>query len=61
MEASDRQEIAMLEKQYGAESPVLVLVLTSDAKALRSLGRNDEAAKLDDRVASIRASTMKTN
>jgi len=53
--------IGILEKQYGANSPVLVPLLTSDAKELRSLGRNDEASKLDDRVASIRAATMKTN
>lgn len=60
-EPCERQEIVMIEKQYGVNSPVLVPVLTSDAKALRSLGKENEAQQIDNRVASIRAATMKTN
>jgi hypothetical protein len=61
LEPCDRQLLGVLEKQYGANSPVLVPLLARDAKALRSLGRNDDAAQLDNRMALIRAATMKPN
>jgi tetratricopeptide (TPR) repeat protein len=61
LDSCDRQYLGVIQKQYGASSPVLVPLLTSDAKALRSLGKETEAAQIDDRVASIRAATMKTN
>jgi tetratricopeptide (TPR) repeat protein len=55
------QALGILEKQYGGSSPVLVTPLTREAQALHSLGRADDAAKVETRVASIRAATMKTN
>jgi len=54
----DQQLVTLLEKQYGAASPVLVSTLDSEAGALRKLGRTDEANKLDQRVSQIRSSTM---
>jgi tetratricopeptide (TPR) repeat protein len=56
--ACDQHLLIVLEKQYGASSPVLVTLLTSESKALRGMGRSDEAEKLDQRVAQIRAATM---
>lgn len=38
-EPCEHQEVVMIEKRYGVNSPVLVPVLTSDAKALRGLGK----------------------
>jgi tetratricopeptide (TPR) repeat protein len=61
LESCDRQFLDVIQKQYGANSPVLVPLLNSDAKALRSMGKDSEAAQIDDRVASIRAATMKAN
>ena len=57
----DQQLLVVLEKQYGAKSPVLVGTLASEAKALRKLGRSQDADKIDERVASIRAATMASN
>jgi tRNA uridine 5-carbamoylmethylation protein Kti12 len=54
----DQRLLAVLEKHYGPSSPVLVGILVSEAKALRGIGRADEADKVDQRVASIRAATM---
>ena len=59
--ACDQQLLTVLEKQYGVKSPVLVGTLGSEAKALRKLGRSQEADKIDERVASIRAATMASN
>lgn len=59
--ACDQQLLVVLEKQYGAKSPVLVSTLVSEGKALRSLGRSQEADKVDERVAAIRAATMASN
>jgi tetratricopeptide (TPR) repeat protein len=56
--AYDQQLVAILEKQYGAASPVLVSTLDSEAGALRKLGRTDDANKLDQRVSQIRGATM---
>src|SRR5437879_7908471 len=41
-EPCDRQILAVVEKQYGANSPVLLPTLTSEAQALRRLGRRSE-------------------
>ncbi|HEY2353089.1 MAG TPA: tetratricopeptide repeat protein [Candidatus Acidoferrum sp.] len=57
----DRILLVVLEKQYGENSPVLVSTLASQAKALHALGHQDEATKLDQRVAQIRAATMNPN
>lgn len=48
--------VAILEKEYGANSPYLVQIQTSEANTLHTLGRNDEAAKVNDRIKSIHAS-----
>jgi tetratricopeptide (TPR) repeat protein len=61
LDSCDQQYLGVIQKQYGADSPVLVPLLTSDAKALRSLGKDSAAAQIDNRVASIRAATMKMN
>jgi len=37
---------------------VLVGLLASESKALRGIGRSDEAEKVDQRLAQIRAATM---
>lgn len=60
-EACERHLLTVLEKQYGENSPVIVEVLVSDAKALREMGRTADAEKVDQRAASIRAATMKPN
>jgi hypothetical protein len=60
-EPCHRQTLAILEKQYGANSPVLVSTLTSEAKALQSLGRAEQAAEVEKRLDSIRASMTKPN
>lgn len=43
----------LMATQYGENSPNLTESLTSEAKALRKLGRADEAAKLEERIAKI--------
>jgi len=42
--------VAMAEKLFGPNSPYLAQDLTGEARALRQLGRNDEAAKLEQRI-----------
>ena len=42
--------------QHGANSPVLASTLTSEAQALRSLGRVEDAAKVEKRLKSIQVS-----
>ncbi len=56
LETCDRRLLAVLEKQFGPDSPVLVSTLTSDAQALRRLGRSADAAKVEKRSKSIQAS-----
>jgi tetratricopeptide (TPR) repeat protein len=53
--------LTVLEKQYGAKSPGLVVALTSEAQALRKLDRSQEADQVDQRIALIRAATMASN
>ncbi|MGB6430585.1 MAG: tetratricopeptide repeat protein [Candidatus Acidiferrales bacterium] len=60
-EAADHQLIAILEKQFGPADPILARPLASEAKALRSLGRTDEAAAIEQRLNAIEQSTAKTN
>ena len=57
-DACDRQLIAVVEKQYGKDSPFMVPILVSDAKALRSLGKGTDADAVEQRVASIRSGSM---
>jgi hypothetical protein len=49
--------VSLEERQFGAESPYLVRDLTAEAQALRKLGRNDEAAKLEQRTQSLQAAS----
>lgn len=51
-----RRLMPEMETIYGASSPALVPVLTGYAQSLRSLGRAEEAVKLEQRAASIRPS-----
>lgn len=60
-DACNRKLLTVLEKQYGANSPVIVSVLENDSKALRGMGRKTDADAVDKRVASIRAATMNPN
>ena len=57
-EACDSHLLEILEKQYGANSPVLLSTLTSDAKALRTLGRADKAAEIEKKIESIRTAAV---
>ncbi len=47
--------VALGEKQFGVDSPYLVRELTAEAKALRQLGRNEEAAKLEQRTQALQS------
>ena len=49
-----------MEKQFGPNSPVLLQVLPNEAKALRALNRPEEAAKIEQRVQTIRAAAGAT-
>lgn len=51
------QMLAIQEKDYGPESPVILADLTFEAKALRELGRTEEADKYEQRIQAIRAAT----
>lgn len=53
--------VALEEKQFGAESPYLVRDLTAEAAALRKLGRNDDAAKLEKRTQALQTSQTNPN
>jgi hypothetical protein len=50
-----RQLLAVLEKQFRENSLPIVSVLKSQAHALRSLGRGEEAAKVELRIKTIQA------
>jgi len=43
----------ILEKLEGVNSPMLKNLLMAEANALRKMGRNDDAQKLEERVADI--------
>jgi hypothetical protein len=51
----------ILEKHYGPDNPIIVPVLTSQGKVLRSLGRNEEAAKLEQRIKAIAPTAVNQN
>jgi len=53
--------VSLEEKQFGAESPYLVRDLTAEAQALRKLGRNDEAAKLEQRTQALHSAQTNPN
>jgi hypothetical protein len=47
--------VSLVEKQFGPDRPYLVGDLTAEALALRKLGRNDEAPKLEQRTQSLQS------
>lgn len=51
--------LAILEKQYGSNSQVLAPTLASRAKALRTLGRTEEASILEQRVKTMQAAPIR--
>jgi tetratricopeptide (TPR) repeat protein len=53
--------VAMAEKQFGPDSPFLVRDLTAEAKSLRQLGRNEEAAKLEQRTQALQSAQTNPN
>lgn len=53
--------VSLEEKQFGAESPYLVRDLTAEAQALRKLGRNDDATKLEQRTQSLQSAQANPN
>jgi hypothetical protein len=53
--------VALVEKQFGFDSPYLVRDLTAEADALRKLGRNEEADKLQHRLDSLRPAQANPN
>jgi hypothetical protein len=60
VEIYGRQLITVLEKQFGPNSPQLAPALTIEARALRNLGRANEATDVENRLATIRSATMST-
>ena len=50
---------SLLEKQYGANSPILVQSLTTQAQLLRKLGRAQEATQVEQRLQKINAPVNK--
>ncbi|MGC0772676.1 MAG: tetratricopeptide repeat protein [Candidatus Acidiferrum sp.] len=53
--------VSLGEKRFGADSPLLMQDLTAEAQALRKLGRNDEAAKLEKRTQSLQSAQTNPN
>src|SRR5260370_2692912 len=56
LEPCDRRLIAAIEKQYGPDTAFLEQTLTREAKTLRTLGRAEEAAQVEQRVKSLQPS-----
>jgi hypothetical protein len=59
-EPCEKQLEAVVAKQYGEDSPVLVTVLQHESTALRGNAKPDEADVVDEKIAAIRAATMHT-
>jgi tetratricopeptide (TPR) repeat protein len=55
-----RQALSILEKKYGADNPALLSTLANEARALHQLGRATDAAKVEQRLESIRAGAGQT-
>jgi tetratricopeptide (TPR) repeat protein len=60
-EACNHQLLTLMEKFYGANNPALAPVLTSEAKALRALGREAEAIEVEKRLQSLQQPVAGTN
>jgi tetratricopeptide (TPR) repeat protein len=57
LEACERQLVSLMEKQFGPDSPVLIIALGSEAKALRELGRTEDAGKVEQRLQAIQVNS----
>jgi hypothetical protein len=55
LEPCNSRLLAVTEKQYGADSTVLLSTLASEAQALRRLGRAEEAVKVEKHLQAIQA------
>ena len=55
--ACHAQLVGVLSRLYSPDNSVLADDLTAEAKDLRALGRNDEAAKVEDRLKHLKPST----
>jgi hypothetical protein len=53
--------VVLVEKQFGADSHYLVQDLTGEAQALRQLGRNEEADKVQHRLDSLQSARANPN
>jgi hypothetical protein len=53
--------LAVVEKQFGANSPQLLSSLNQEAKVFRRMGRDKEAEEVDTRVAAIRSAVSNPN
>jgi tetratricopeptide (TPR) repeat protein len=60
-ETCNHQLLPLMEKFYGANNPALAPVLTSEAKALRALGREAEAIEIEKRLQSLEQPVAGTN
>jgi hypothetical protein len=58
-DACYRHELVILEREYGPDSQVLAPVLTKQAEALRTLGRTEEAAAVEQRLKSVQTKPAK--
>lgn len=58
-EPCNSRMLTILEKQYGPNSQVLAPTLTSHARALRSLGRVEEASIVEQRLKTIQTAPIK--
>jgi tetratricopeptide (TPR) repeat protein len=56
LEPYDRRLISLLEKENGPDTSYLEQTLTREAKTLRTLGRPDEAGKIEQRLKSLQPS-----
>lgn len=55
------RKVSLEEKQFGEESPYLAGDLTAEAQSLRKLGRNDEAAKIEQRTQALQSAQTNPN
>jgi tetratricopeptide (TPR) repeat protein len=60
-ETCNHQLLPLMEKFYGENNPALAPVLTSEAKALRALGREAEAIEVEKRLQSLQQPVAGTN
>jgi tetratricopeptide (TPR) repeat protein len=60
-ETCNHQLLLLMEKFYGENNPALAPVLTSEAKALRALGREAEAIEIEKRLQSLQQPVAGTN